>query len=1596
MTIDATQEAAGRHEAVIAALIARAEATGSTSEAAELYAQAGFVADTLEQREGEAFQLYLKALGRDPTHPSARDAALRIAEDPLRPVAGALEALEDLGVAQAALGLSTRLGLEAEFRLQRNHTGDGDLARALLEEALEEQEGSSWPALLLRDQLEDTGDLKGLAELVRAEARRTSDATLSGLLWTLTGKLAEDRGDDPEEAALRLGEALEAEADNPALHVAVGRCLRRQGDVEALAIHLEAEAQQRRGAGGRLAAAVEAATVCAWRLGDPARGLATLQRALSAVVTDPRAAPRLKAELRAAQGIAALLAREVGEEAELVELRDLVPGVEAPGRRAAVLTRIAQLLADRRATGEGSPKELAAQYLESALEADPEYRSASLLLDDLVRADGDAEHRRELLTRRGRAQARPELLVQAAELCLEELEAPAEALALIDEAVSRCDEAQLLGPGSPLALMRHPSWPLTAETVDAWIQIGERAQLRLRSRPGLRRMLERLAELALSAGLIEQATEVLAQVVDLEPEDAYARQRLAAILERCEDHAGLVELRRQELALIDAEGSDARSAAARVELARLFEQRLDAPEEALRWYDAALEQRPGDLEALVGAGRLLIQQGLWGELARLYEAELTTARTEATRASLAFRLAWLSERNLGDAEGAARWYERVLERDRDHLPSLLGLLRVEASLGRWPAWVTHMRTWADRAGDDVLAAALLCELGEVCEEELGDQEEAAAAYRAALELQPKLEPAWQGLVRTLYVGGDEAGACEVASLQLEQASEPLARLDVLATMAVLDDDERQGAERILSAFPEHLPSRLRALRRALVERDVARAAEQARGLMAILPGGPVRAAIERLTSMLERLSGRSLEHETLHELLGREHLDELTLLDLETMLRAQGDLEGVGQVMLLRARSAPDPVAQASYVVAWGRHLHARGLLDQASEVYQQALQVSPGYLPALKALKLLQEQQGDRDKLVLTYELEGSRSWTPELVVDNFLKASELRRRYLGDLDSAIADLEEVLRHDPAQRQAFESLREIFSMRGDPRSLFRLFERRAHAPIPVEERKEMLLKMAEIAFSRLGQNELAVQAHEQVLELDPGHIQSYRILAELHESAGRWAEAVEALVGVVGLTEDASLLARTYRSVAEIYDRQLGDVARATEAYRSLVRHAPNDLDGLRRLAELLMEQDQWEASARAYGDLLKRERRRSKLKGDLLALAHICTVGLREPRRAGQCLAQAARLDPFDLDIAQALVDHLREQQDWDQLNTHLLQTSRHFAGLLAEGLDGGDADHHAAALEGLFAAARWREDWDRAFVVGRVAELLGVETLVQRELTVRATRAPGAERLPVQPIPVDMTSNTIPPGLSASVLSLMRLTDSLIGRTFSASLRDLGATRRTRLSDRDRRAGAATLAEWPAIFSVQTLPLYVVETYPSAGRPAPDLVPGESPSLIVPDALLPGYGRGDAVALFELGCALAPASMGVGSWSALPDDLFAATLATIVQAMVPEFLAADPRLEHPRLDRDRLKRHILRMPDTALRPHALQVSGFGTFEPLLQQRRTLEQAFRRLALIPVYDPGPVLMSLERPHALDLVTLLLGERHGVARRAVGVAFSG
>lgn len=1532
---------------------------------AEMLYQAGFAAEVRGHDLGQALSLYQQALSAHSEHAPAREALLALLELPGAGLALSLEPEE-----VEALPLEVRLDAWCARAEQLMAQEQPERARVELEQALEADPGHRNARLLSAEANASLRDWRGAAQCARLETQVSLDEASLAACHRLEGILLAELLDAPQEAAASL-EKARAWMPTCALNEgSLWRLWLRRGDAGALSQHWRRAADKLPDGDERLVATVEAAAPLGLR--EEARGEA-LALLLEATRESQASAPLRRAALELAVALGAR-GRRVEEEQEALRL--LALALESASRRATIYTRLGQRMLSGLDELDGIEAEKAVRYLEAAVDAVPGYLPALESLEVCYEEGAASRQGRDLLRARGEEEGRVDWVVRAARMSLASLQRPQEAWALLRRAVAMADEAELLGPGSPLELLEE----LPPEAGDPLLLLEEALPGAV-SAAGHQLLLERLARLALQQGQDRVAMQALVRLVELLPEERFYVEILASLYHKIGALEPLEAMRRGELG--HAEGRDPeRALESMLALARLAQLAGDN-EQALRWYRAVLERQPDELAAVVGAGRVLVRQERWAELALVFEAELAVAHEDPLIASMAFRCATLYERQLNDLERAWDSYARVRQINPHHLPSLLGMVRIASLRQDWSRWAMLITEWAERERDESLSGTLCCELAQVQEEHLEDLEAAAASYRKALERAPHLELARLGLIRCLFRLERSHEAALVMMQSLEENHAPVDRLDVLANAALMEQEEQTGLERLLVSFPEHAPSLMSAVRVALSQQQLHRAAAFSRQLGDVLLPGSLQEAWKRLADLIQRPPAPQ-------DITARapgEQDDEIRWVRYEAALRQAGELEVLAQVLRRRAHHSQEPAHKAAWLTSAARCLQQRGDLEQARGLHEEALELYPLCLVALKALRLLLEESGDREALALICEREGHMTQDPEHALEDLLRAAEIRRRLLNDLDGAAVDLEAVLARRPDHQRAFDSLREIYSIRNDHGPLCDLLERRVEVLRDPELARRLLMVCGQVALDRLQDRERAVRVYRRVLDFDPGYVQAWRILAQLAHEDGRWRDATRALTRVLHLTDDESLLARIHEDIARIQEMKLGDTAGAIASYRSLLRYDPDRATALRRLGELLSGVEQWEDAARAYGKLLQREKDRKRLTSDLMALAQICTHGLKDHDRAEQCLTQALRLDGLNLELHQALLEHLDRLGLAERRAKHLVLASRQFASALLR--DAARQPQRDEALAALLQIATWQRDADRAYVVGAVARTLQASTPA-----LEAAYQAGAQRAqPATPavIPVDKTDGALPSELHLSFLKVLRFGDEALRRMHRPTwARDLNLGRRTLLRERDSRPGARVALAWPALFSLAELPVHVI----SADLETPQVLGWEEFSLILTEAHLAQLGRGDAKALFHLGLALAPLSMGVLGYASLPQDQRLAALAALVRRVSADWLQPELATRHPEVSMERIHKWLPRKGESAFMPHALDVSGRLDAEGAAHQDRLLRRACARLASVPVYRVGELLEHLAatrgQEEALDLARFLVGDRAGELRSAV------
>src|SRR5262249_17613280 len=152
-------------------------------------------------------------------------------------------------------------------------------------------------------------------------------------------------------------------------------------------------------------------------------------------------------------------------------------------------------------------------------------------------------------------------------------------------------------------------------------------------------------------------------------------------------------------------------------------------------------------------------------------------------------------------------------------------------------------------------------------------------------------------------------------------------------------------------------------------------------------------------------------------------------------------------------------------------------------------------------------------------------------------------------------AYLKKALEIEPRNRRAAAHLERILRKQGRWDEVVRVLEARVDAAGSREERIAALSALADLAQTRLGRADIALDAMRKVLAVDPAHPRAMQTLIDVYTSAGDWGSLVKVYENALkarGRAADSEL--GLYLQIAMLYWQRLGDLD-AAEAFCRRVR---------------------------------------------------------------------------------------------------------------------------------------------------------------------------------------------------------------------------------------------------------------------------------------------------------------------------------------------------------------------------------------------------------------------------------------------------------
>lgn len=560
---------------------------------------------------------------------------------------------------------------------------------------------------------------------------------------------------------------------------------------------------------------------------------------------------------------------------------------------------------------------------------------------------------------------------------------------------------------------------------------------------------------------------------------------------------------------------------------------LDEAEAAISLYQRILQELPGDRAAFHALARLYSKTADADALAEVYLRQLAQVRAPAERKALLLQAA----QALFDAGREAEAVEQaraVLVLDAKCLEALALLERAYGKLEQWREQADVLRslcelmpTQPERERAAIARAQIL--------DEKGEPAEAIEAYAQLLRENPGDQRAVGALERLFAKERTRPLAARVLEAHYRASDDARRLCDVLEVKATLSS--RQERVEVLEELAR--------LREGLGEKPLA--------LTALLRALAEDAADEALLDALERLAADTGAFEELaaayEDALERGPGEEVAL----RLLRRLGALYAERLPDLERAAQAYELVSAAQP--------EDRELLDILARLYRRASQSAP-LVAVLRRQCAQAESDAQRQALLM--------------------EIAQCADAKLGDPETAIEALREVLKLSPGDAQAQPQLERLLEMTGRYAELAELIElnvERAEQQGKQEQALELRVALGRLKRDHLADPRGALSLFSTVLFKRPGHPGAIAELEQMAEGEGtlkteaalalepifatsgdnmKLVQILEARAQAAPPEERASLL----RRIAQLYEGPLGNVDMAFVYAGRALEAAPDDAE--------------------------------------------------------------------------------------------------------------------------------------------------------------------------------------------------------------------------------------------------------------------------------------------------------------------------------------------------------------------------------------------------------------------------------------------------
>jgi len=695
---------------------------------------------------------------------------------------------------------------------------------------------------------------------------------------------------------------------------------------------------------------------------------------------------------------------------------------------------------------------------------------------------------------------------------------------------------------------------------------------------------------------VDAAAEALERLIaEIDPRNAEAHARLRRYYEQDDDWAKVVKIAERQLGLTDDRAERVRRS---MELAALVRDKLGDDRKAIAIYERVLEIDPEDLVALEAVAGLYAKTGNYQRLAYADEKLLERTQESEARRKLLLQIAEIYETHLDEPARGFEWYRRAYLEN----PSADNLQVVDQAAERHGLYDELIQIYEgarERATEPFEQLAASLKIALICEEKLNDAPRAFQTLIDALPADPAGDELLHNLERLAEKTGDWKRLLDVyaqvararteteervellrlrAEVREKRMGDPAAALDETLRSFAIEPRNPKTQEEILRlsrvtgrweeaikvqgqlfALADELPEKLAVARSAahLVEyevKDLVRAFRAYLNAFRLAPDDEeVVGHLWRLATSIGRYRDKELPAPTADELA-------------EADRHAAGGTNGVSEAESASADEEVEARSDEGGDESDGSALDVVSEevdLDVDVEAAEEANESSPsGGETVLTSAPPAHAVEGMATPPPVTAEADFDDDAIEEIGDEELLEEEEL-----GDEELvARPPSPPPLTHADDDEQPYDTPWEELAA--------------AYESLPAEDADDRwvyLRKIAEVWEKGQHDVERALDALERAFRLDITDVEVRAELERLGEQYDKWERVAEIYLRAIDEFGPIETAVTLHHDAARVRER-LGQMDRAEELYRAILRLRSDDPVAIKRVEEICRDGQRWE----------------------------------------------------------------------------------------------------------------------------------------------------------------------------------------------------------------------------------------------------------------------------------------------------------------------------------------------------------------------------------------------------------------------------------